>query len=246
MSGGVLLLGAVEFQDFEIPSNVNFGGAQRLAIHYLSDGTKIIDTLGPDDRDITFSGVFSGPDATLRARMLNEMRASGSVYPLSWDVFLYSVLIKRFEADYRSGWWIPYRLSCAVLRDEANALVAAVATATESILADITAAGSYTTTAGPDVSTTLTAVSQQNATTLGTSAYSAASSALAQTDSSLDSSVASTEATLDGQVASMTGGPISAVSAMDTAISSAGQLASLVIARSYIGRAALNLKYVSS
>ena len=246
MSGGVLLLGAVEFKDFEIPASVNFGGTQRLAIHHLSGGAKVIDTLGRDDRDITFSGMFSGSNATCRARMLDKMRVSGAVYPLSWDVFLYSVIIKRFEADYRSGWWIPYRLSCAVLQDEASALVTEIATATESILADIAAAGSYTTTVGPDVSPTLSAVSQPNATTLGTSRYSAASSALAQTSSDFNSPIASTEAALDGQAISMNGGPVSAVSAMNTATSSAGELASLVTARSYIGRAALNLASVST
>lgn len=115
MSGTSLLLGVVEFQNFEVPSGINFGGSQRLAIHNLSDGTRVIDALGRDDADISFSGIFSGSDATLRARALDEMRASGLVYPLTWDVLLYSVIIKRFEADYKTGWWIPsYDVRCTM------------------------------------------------------------------------------------------------------------------------------------
>ena len=109
MSNVALLLGPVSFQSFEIPARINFGGAQRLAIHRLPGGTRVIDALGRDDSDISFSGTFSGPQATLRARAIDEMRVAGFSIPLTWDVFFYNVIIKKFEADYHSGWWIPYR-----------------------------------------------------------------------------------------------------------------------------------------
>jgi hypothetical protein len=104
MSNVALLLGPIAFRNFEVPAAINIGGAQRLAIHRLLGGTRVIDTLGRDDTDISFSGTFSGPDATLRARLIDEMRVSGLSLPLTWDVFFYSVIIRKFEADYRSGW----------------------------------------------------------------------------------------------------------------------------------------------
>ncbi len=72
--------------------------------------------MGRDDAQIAFSGIFSGSDATLRARILDELRASGLTLPLTWDVFFYTVMISEFHADYRNGWWIPYQITCTVLQ----------------------------------------------------------------------------------------------------------------------------------
>jgi hypothetical protein len=246
MSGVALILGPIEFHDFEVPAGINLGGTQRLAIHYLSGGMKVIDTLGRDDADISFSGSFSGSDATLRARVLDEMRVSGEMYALCWDVFLYSVVIKRFEADYRTGWWIPFRMTCAVLRDEASAFVEAIASAMESVLGDVASAGIYTAATGVDVSATSALLSQPNATTLGTSAYAAAAAALAQTNSNLDDTTSTAAAGLSGPTVMAAQGPIPAIAIMNAAVSSAGQLSSSVTARSYSGRAARNLANVST
>jgi hypothetical protein len=54
--------------------------------------------------------------------VLDSLRISGSVLTLLWDVFLYSVIISDFSADFQSGNWIPYRLSCAVLVNESSAV----------------------------------------------------------------------------------------------------------------------------
>ena len=123
MSDFSLTLGPVAFAGFELPSSITIGGRQRLAIHRLPGGLRIIDALGPDPADIAFSGIFTGPDAADRARLLDTLRVAGATLPLAWDAFTYSVVIENFEADYRSPWWIPYRLTCSVLRDEAAALV---------------------------------------------------------------------------------------------------------------------------
>lgn len=52
MSDTVLLLGPVVFQEFEIPPCINFGGRQRLAMHRMPDGARIVDALGRDDAQI--------------------------------------------------------------------------------------------------------------------------------------------------------------------------------------------------
>ena len=71
----MLLLGPVVFQDFELPGWVRFGGAQRLAVHQMPGGARVIDMLGRDDAEICWSGVFSGSDAPERARLIDLMRA---------------------------------------------------------------------------------------------------------------------------------------------------------------------------
>ena len=105
MTDVALLLGPIVFQDFEVPSGINFGGRQRLALHRLPSGSRVIDALGRDDAQISFSGIFAGSDAILRARSLDELRVAGIPLPLTWDVLFYTVLISDFCADYRSSWW---------------------------------------------------------------------------------------------------------------------------------------------
>ena len=135
-----LLLGPVLFQDFELPGSIAWGGAQSLAIHRLPGGNRIIDAMGRDDADITWSGVFSGPDATVRARALDLMRADGSVWPLTWDSFFYSALIARLDIDHRRPNWLPYRITCTVLRDEAASLLMAPITFATSVAQDLATA----------------------------------------------------------------------------------------------------------
>src|SRR5690242_17085448 len=86
MSDIVLVLGPVAFSDFEVPERIRFGGAQRLTVHKLPGGARVIDALGPDDTELGWSGIFAGPDATERALLLDQLRVRGAVLPLkSWN-----------------------------------------------------------------------------------------------------------------------------------------------------------------
>lgn len=149
MPAPYLLLGPILFQDFELPDSIIWGGAQQLTIHRLPGGTRIIDAMGRDDADITWSGIFSGPDATARARALDLMRCDGAPWPLTWDSFFYSVIIHRFEADYRRVNWIPYKIACCVLRDEAAALLEIPLSLAASAAQDLATAASLAPTVPP-------------------------------------------------------------------------------------------------
>jgi hypothetical protein len=109
-----LLLGPIAFRQFEVPSSINFGGRQRVAVHRLANGGRVVETLGPDESDVKFSGVFTGTDATLRAIELDDLRTSGAVLPLTWSIFGYSVVIESFIADFRNDNWIPYSIRCII------------------------------------------------------------------------------------------------------------------------------------
>ena len=132
-----LLIGPVLLEAFELPSQVGWGGRQRLAVHRLPGGRRVIDAMGRDDADIAWTGVFSGSDAVFRARAIDLMRAGGRVWPLSWGSFFYSVVVSRFEASYERENWVPYRIACTVLRDEAEALVEGGLSLAAGVLADL-------------------------------------------------------------------------------------------------------------
>ena len=194
MSDIAFILGPVVFQDFEVAAGIGFGGEQRLAVHKLPGGVRVIDALGRDDAEITVNGIFSGEDATLRARLLDELRASGAVLPLTWDVFFYSVVIRNFQADYQNGYWIPYRLACTVLRDEASALIETAISLAGSVLSDIGAAAmSGFDLGGVDLGFAQSALSAPQAMTRGTGAYGLATSSLATAQSAIGGGIAGAE-----------------------------------------------------
>jgi hypothetical protein len=246
MSDIVLLLGPIVFNDFEVPGGIVFGGAQRLAIHRLPGGVRVIDALGRDDRTLSFSGTFSGPDATLRARVLDELRSAGLPLPLTWDVFFYTVIIDSFQADYRAGNWIPYKVSCTVIRDEASALVQTVVSLATATLADVGSALAPASAAGIDLTGTQSTLAAAGATTRGSADYGTAGAALGGAQIAIGASLVSAEAALASAGLVGASSADAGVTGLNAAVLSAGQIGQLIQASGYIGRAAVNLVNAST
>lgn len=112
-----VILGPVTFLGFEVPERITLGGRQRLAVHRLPGGARVVDAMGPDDRDLAWSGVVSGPRAGERVRQLDRLRRAGEALPLSWDGWRFTVVIAEFEAESAHPAWVPYRMSCTVLTE---------------------------------------------------------------------------------------------------------------------------------
>jgi hypothetical protein len=246
MSNIALLLGQIAFQDFEVPASINIGGDQRLAIHRLLGGARIIDALGREECDITFSGVFSGETATFRARAVDQMRVSGLAMPLTWDVFFYAVIIKRFEADYRSGWWIPYRITCIVVADEASSALDPVLSLTNSALTDVTTACAFASAVGIDLSSTQSAIVAPDAAVRGTASYSSALVALASSGVAVAAGISLAESTLGAASWPVEGSMSSAANSINALVSAAQKISCLTNAQSYIGRTSVNLTNAST
>jgi hypothetical protein len=226
MSATPVILGPVAFQDFEVPERINFGGAQRLAVHRLPGGVRVIDAMGRDDADLIWSGTFSGPDAGDRARLLDLLRAQGLPLVLSWDAFVYTVVIARFEANYTSPWWIPYRIACTVAEDEAQAVMAVAADLLGGVTEDLAAAA-----AGIDVSGSQAAIAVPGAAIAGTAANTAALAAVATDRNALEANLAAAAIGLQSED-------------LPAALAATGQIASLAVARGYLARAQTNLANV--
>jgi len=219
-----LQLGAVSFQDFEIPARIRFGGAQRLAVHVLPGDLRVIDAMGRDDADVGWNGAFSGSDAADRARALDAMRVQGGVWTLTWDAFCYLVVIGRFEADYEHSNWVPYRISCKVARDLAQSAGGVASSLAASVLGDLGAAVAL------DTGAAVAALAVSGALSVGTASYASATGAIgalvSQAQVGMDSAGASLLAAQD---------PASAATA-------AGQLAGFADANGYAARALANLE----
>lgn len=119
--GNIVSLGDVDLAGFEIPEKITVGGQQQMTVHKLTGGERVIDMMGRDDKSMDWSGYLQGHDAVARAQQLDQMRVDGDVQSLMWATYDFSVVIASFECDYQQGgFWLPYRISCTVLRDEAK------------------------------------------------------------------------------------------------------------------------------
>jgi hypothetical protein len=229
----LLTLGGVELIDFEIPSDVIFGGAQRLAVHTLIGGMRVVDVMGPDDASLRWAGVFSGPYAGDRARMFDAMRGAGATLGVSWDAFSYNVVIESLIMDYRNPWWIPYQISCVVVVDLGESVAAYTPDLADAILDDLTSASAYF-----DVSSALSAISVPDALTQGNADYAAAATTLASTSDDITTDIDDTETNLTSVGATETGFDASDLTSL---VRSSGTLAQLCAARGYVERCANNL-----
>lgn len=245
MTDTVLLLGPIAFQGFEVASGVTFGGAQRLAQHDLPGGGRVIDALGDDQSQITIAGILSGPDATVRARALAALRGEGAVLSMTWDVFFYSVVVQTFQAEFRAAWWIPFRLTCVVLRDEAAGLLGAAEPLAAALGADLGAAVQAAP-FGVDLSAAGGALAASDATTRGTAGYTAAGLALGSSRTMLALALRAEDGALDANSIFAAGGPAEGAEAINAASAGAQRLSSLSLASGYVGRAANNLANAST
>ena len=117
LSDASLVLGPVVFQGFELPADIAVGGRQRLAVHRLADGSRVIDVLGPDENDISWSGVLSGPLAASRAQALDALRVAGNPLDLSFGAWFAPVIVSALSVNANLSGWIPYQITCTVLAE---------------------------------------------------------------------------------------------------------------------------------
>ncbi len=200
-----------------------------MAVHKSANGTRIIDTLGPDDNDIQFRGIFSGQLAASRARALNDMRLAGVPIWLTWSTFRYRVIVKSLRLDYHSQSWILYQASCIIV-DQPGVAHTTQYGLQQQIAADIGQAVNASSFAGVD----LTSLANILSTSLG-----------APTGSSAQAGIKQQANNYLGQLNAIGTGsgnptlPSSAsqiIQGFGQTVSNAGVVGNAVIAAAYIGR----------
>jgi len=115
-----LTLGGFTFDEYSTPSEMMGGGKQAMVIHKLPGGARVIDTLGPDEDNVTWSGLFYGNDSYQNMLALDGMRAAGQVISLTWGGQFRSVIIDSFVYKVRRlPVWGTYTISCTVYQNPA-------------------------------------------------------------------------------------------------------------------------------
>ena len=106
-----------EFAGNEVPEHIAYGGTQTLAVHELIGGGRLVDVLGPQPKDMEWSGWFLGAGAFARAQQLDALREAGTPLILCLHKLNYAVLIQSFTADFQLQYKIPYSLTLTVTQD---------------------------------------------------------------------------------------------------------------------------------
>lgn len=130
-----LILGGIAFDGFSTPNEMMGGGRQAMVVHKLPGGSRVIDTLGPDEANVQWHGHFFGNNAYNTALALDGMRASGAVYALTWGGQFRSVIIEQFIYKVRRlPVWVNYDISCVVYQNPSLGNLGGIVTTIDSLI----------------------------------------------------------------------------------------------------------------
>lgn len=144
MATDFLVLGGIVFDDWSTPSNMPYGGHQAMAVHKLPGGARVVDTLGPDEADIRFTGIMYDDNAYGVSETLDALRLSGTQVPLMFAGRFYQVIVARTKVDIkRFPQLMAYDVTCLVVQNQmAGNLNATPSTTTQLVSADLATATS--------------------------------------------------------------------------------------------------------
>ena len=244
-----LVLGPVQFAGIEVPQVIAWGGAQKMVVHKLPGGARVIDVMGRDDMDLTWSGYLEGPYAVQRAQELDALRVAGQQVTLTWETFSFTVVVSHFKGSFRRRNWIPYEVTCTVLSDNAQQTVAAPTTLLGQLSADVSSALGVTL---PVVNSTLTdlqAVSSlvENAQSIarGGLTFNSVLAGIVTATNGLNSVISDTGSVISSVNSSVNllgqSDPLAAISSLGTLVSNGGYLAGATQQLGYVDRMAQNL-----
>jgi hypothetical protein len=135
MATDQLVLGNIVFDDWSTPERMPFGGTQQLAVHRLPGGARVVDTLGPDEEDIHFTGVMYANNAYGVADALDGLRISGAAVDLTFAGRFYSVIVRECQVDIRRfPQMMNYHVSCLVVSNNMAGVLGTIATSVSSLV----------------------------------------------------------------------------------------------------------------
>lgn len=109
--------GPFVFTAAEVPEHIAHGGTQAISVQRLIGGRRIVNPMGADEADITFSGLFAY-QGTERSDFLDSLRRRGDLCTLSWDNRRMQVIVASYRPDYSKPYKIGYTITLLVVANE--------------------------------------------------------------------------------------------------------------------------------
>jgi hypothetical protein len=127
MATDQLILGGIAFDNWSTPERMPFGGKLAMAVHKLPGGARAVNTLGPDENDIMFTGQMYNNNAYGIADELDSMRIAGAQVPLTFAGRFYLVIIAEVHVDIRRfPQLVEYHVNCLVVQNNMAGILGAI------------------------------------------------------------------------------------------------------------------------
>lgn len=110
-----LIVGDIEFTGLEVPESVTVGAKQQLVVHKLVGGRRIVDVLGVDYDNLSWSGWMTGATAGDRVTELEILRDAGAPLTFNMDGYYFSVIIQSFSARFEHVYRRNYSIDLLVV-----------------------------------------------------------------------------------------------------------------------------------
>ena len=110
-----LIVGDVEFTGLEVPESVTVGAKQQLVVHKLIGGKRVVDVMGVDYDNMSWSGWMTGATAGDRVTELETLRDLGNPLTFNMDGYYFSVLIQSFNARFEHVYRRNYTIDLLVI-----------------------------------------------------------------------------------------------------------------------------------
>ena len=140
MPTDILVLGPFAFDGFSTPANLPGGGKQKVNKHQMSDGTRVVDAMGPDDDDVEWSGLLVDDFAVEIALGFDAARKAGQELNYSWAGEDRTCVITEFTYKVEKVQVVNYTIKIMFTDSSSGGLGGIIATATSLIASDLSAA----------------------------------------------------------------------------------------------------------
>jgi hypothetical protein len=94
----IVMLGSFAFQNFEVPETLDAVEGNASVLHKMPGGTRVLDDLGDDPDDISFSGKLLGDFVGQRKQQLAALK--GQVVTLTWRQESRTVWVQKLDFSY--------------------------------------------------------------------------------------------------------------------------------------------------
>jgi hypothetical protein len=116
-SSDTLTIGTVAFLDEEHPSELDFTQPEALSIQQNIGGSRTIQDLGPNPKDVTWSGQLFDQNMKPRFAALNAMRAAAVPVSLTYLDQAFLVVVRSITKKYAHRWRGGYEITVSILQD---------------------------------------------------------------------------------------------------------------------------------
>jgi hypothetical protein len=145
MSTDQVSIGGLVLDGFSAPQTMTGGGKHAMVVHKLPGGSRVIDTLGPDEADIPIAGQLYSESAYATCLALDAMRSSGQQVPLIWGGSFRTVIIADFHYTvHRFPNWCDYSILCLVVSNPSQGGLGGIVSSIGGLIAaDLSAMGQF-------------------------------------------------------------------------------------------------------